>query len=47
MILFEGGFTFTNFVADVFAVFMFILWFWLPARVSSGVRSTRNCRCDA
>src|ERR1700736_984345 len=32
---FEGGFTFTNFVADVFAVFMFILWFWLLVTVSS------------
>jgi hypothetical protein len=28
-VLFEGGFTFSNFLADVFAVFMFILWFWL------------------
>lgn len=27
--LFSGGFTFTNFVADVFAVFIFVLWFWL------------------
>jgi hypothetical protein len=33
--LFEGGFTFTNFVADAFAVFMFILWFWLLITVSS------------
>jgi Phospholipase_D-nuclease N-terminal len=33
--LFQGGFTFTNFVADVFAVFMFILWFWLLITVSS------------
>jgi Phospholipase_D-nuclease N-terminal len=32
---FEGGFTFANFVADVFAVFMFILWFWLLVTVSS------------
>src|ERR1700730_9678300 len=32
---FEGGFTFTNFVADAFAVFMFILWFWLLVTVSS------------
>jgi ABC-type multidrug transport system fused ATPase/permease subunit len=32
--LFEGGFTFTNFVADAFAVFMFILWFWLLMTVS-------------
>jgi hypothetical protein len=27
--LFQGGFTVTNFVADVFAVFIFVLWFWL------------------
>lgn len=27
--LFDGGFSFTNFVADVFAIFMFVLWFWL------------------
>ncbi len=33
--LFDGGFTFTNFVADAFAIFMFILWFWLLITVSS------------
>jgi cbb3-type cytochrome oxidase subunit 3 len=27
--LFSGGFTFSNFVADAFPIFMFILWFWL------------------
>lgn len=27
--LFQGGFTFANFVADVFAVFIFVLWLWL------------------
>jgi hypothetical protein len=27
--LFQGGFTFTNFVADVFAVFVFVVWFSL------------------
>jgi hypothetical protein len=32
--LFSGGFTFANFVADVFAVFMFILWFWLLITVT-------------
>jgi len=32
--LFDGGFTFTNFVADAFAIFMFILWFWLLITVS-------------
>ena len=31
--LFEGGFTFTNFLADAFAIFMFILWFWLLVTV--------------
>jgi len=33
--LFQGGFTFTNFVADAFAVFMFVLWFWLFIVVAS------------
>jgi len=33
-VLFPGGFTFANFVADAFAVFMFILWFWLLITVS-------------
>ncbi len=32
--LFEGGFTFSNFVADAFTIFMFILWFWLLIVVS-------------
>ncbi|HTE37323.1 MAG TPA: SHOCT domain-containing protein [Reyranella sp.] len=32
--LFHGGFTFTNFLADVFAIFMFILWFWLLITVT-------------
>jgi len=32
--LFDGGFTFTNFVADAFAIFMFILWFWLLITVA-------------
>lgn len=33
--LFEGGFTFTNFIVDVFAIFIFILWFWLFITVAS------------
>jgi hypothetical protein len=32
---FDGGFTFTNFLADVFAIFMFVLWFWLFVNVAS------------
>jgi hypothetical protein len=33
-VLFQGGFTFTNFIADAFTVFMFVLWFWLLMFVS-------------
>ena len=27
--LFSGNFTFSNFLADVLSVFLFVLWFWL------------------
>ena len=27
--LFQGGFSFTNFLTDVLAVFVFVVWFWL------------------
>jgi len=27
--LFDGGFTFGNFIVDIFSIFIFILWFWL------------------
>jgi hypothetical protein len=33
--LFEGGFSFANFLTDVFAVFMFVIWFWLLITVGS------------
>jgi hypothetical protein len=33
-VLFEGGFTFSNVLADAFAIFIFILWFWLLIVVS-------------
>lgn len=33
--LFPGGFTFANFVADAFAVFMLVLWLWLFITVGS------------
>ena len=29
MFFFSEGFTFRNFLVDAFAVFMFVLWFWL------------------
>jgi hypothetical protein len=33
-VLFDGGFTFSNFLADMLSVFMFVLWFWLLITVS-------------
>ncbi len=27
--LFQGGFSFSNFLADLVAVFVFVVWFWL------------------
>ena len=32
--MFQGGFTFTNFLVDVFSIFMFVLWFWLLITVA-------------
>jgi len=34
-VLFEGGFTFTNFLVDVFVIFLFVMWFWLLITVFS------------
>jgi hypothetical protein len=34
-VLFQGGFTFPNFLTDVFALFIFVLWFWLLVTVIS------------
>ena len=31
--LFDGGFTFRNFLVDGFAIFMFVVWFWLLVTV--------------
>ncbi|HKD47116.1 MAG TPA: SHOCT domain-containing protein [Rhizomicrobium sp.] len=33
--LFSGGFTFSNFLADVLSIFIFVLWFWLLITVTS------------
>jgi hypothetical protein len=33
--LFEGGFSFTNFLVNVLAIFMFVVWFWLLITVGS------------
>jgi len=35
MLFFSEGFTFRNFLADAFAVFLFILWFWMLIIVAS------------
>ena len=32
--LFDGGFTFANFSTDIFAIFLFVLWFWLLMTVA-------------
>lgn len=33
--IFAQGFTFSNFIIDVFSIFMFILWFWLFISITS------------
>jgi len=33
--IFAQGFTFGNFIIDVFSIFMFILWFWLFITIAS------------
>jgi hypothetical protein len=40
--LFDGGFTFRNFLADAFAIFMFVLWFWLFITVASDLFRRRD-----
>ena len=40
--LFSGESTFANFLADAFAVFMFILWFWLFITTASDLFRRRD-----
>jgi hypothetical protein len=35
MLFFAEGFTFRNFLVDVFAIFVFVVWFWLLITVLS------------
>ena len=35
MLFVDEGFTFRNFLVDAFAVFMFVVWFWLLITVFS------------
>ena len=47
MLFFSEGFTFRNFLADAFAVFMFVLWFWLLIVVIGLEAPTRVGSADA
>lgn len=40
--LFEGGFSFTNFLVDVLAVFVFVVWFWLLITVYADLFRRRD-----
>jgi len=40
--LFSGGFTFANLIADVFAIFLFLLWFWLLITVAGDLFRRRD-----
>lgn len=40
--LFGGGFTFTNFVTDLLAIFLFIVWFWLLITVAGDLFRRRD-----
>ena len=46
--LFQGGSGFSNFVSDVFAVFLFVVWFWLLMTVAGDLipsqRRIRPCQ---
>ncbi len=39
---FGGGFTFANFLGDVLAVFLFVLWFWLLITVTGDLFRRRD-----
>ena len=40
--LFPGGFTFTNFLVDVFSIFIFVVWFWLLITVFGDLFSRQD-----
>jgi hypothetical protein len=42
--LFSGGFTFSNFLADVLSIFIFVLWFWLLITVFGITQPARRTR---
>src|SRR5262245_29028760 len=45
MLFFAEGFTFRNFLADVFAVFIFVVWFWLLITVFSDLFRRHDISC--
>ena len=40
--LFPGGFTFPNFLFDVFSIFIFVLWFWLLITIAGDLFRRRD-----
>jgi len=40
--LFAGGFSFTNFLTDAFAIFLFVVWFWLIIMVAGDLFRRRD-----
>ena len=42
MFFFREGFTFRNFLLDAFAIFLFIVWFWLLITVASDLFRRRD-----
>ncbi len=40
--LFDGGFTFANFLVDAFAIFMFFVWLWLLITIFSDLFRRRD-----
>ena len=40
--MFQGGFSFTNFLVDAFSIFMFVLWFWLLITVAGDLFRRRD-----
>ena len=45
--LFEGGFSFANFLVDVIAVFVFVVWFWLLITVFGDLFGVCGVACAA
>src|ERR1700744_3571507 len=42
MLFFREGFTYRNFLTDVFSIFVFIIWFWLLITITSDLFRRRD-----